>query len=474
MATVKKYEASPDDLKMAQYAMSLPEENQEVPFYKSYPRAIGRGVVKGLQSIGHSFGDPRGLMLDEAGQEALPEEALETQSYLNEEQKLQLNEAANKNFPIGEGSIPRILEGTAKEGTESIAFAPFRGPVQEVVRGAIGGAGAQLIEEAGGPDWLKTAARLVPQVGPELTRNIVNSLPTAAGRAERRLLAEGRRLGLSEEELALTLDQRGFAKDTLQLISTKGGRVPTRFQATRDGLSRVWNTLRGTPEAQGVLSPQARQDLINNISQQMSTLPSTQVDLIRQDWHDLLRSPNQGTDLMDFWRKLNYHIANGERGLGIFKEHLQTGINSISPSLGEDFRITNELYGNFSRVSERMSPNIGSTLFSYGETSAALAALVTGNYPYLATALGVKSARQLATELVTNPRFMNLSSKLINAFTRGLPKIAKHTYDQIVLEVGKTNAEAAAKMSDLDMEDLFKEMRKNEDEEKKQNKNQKN
>jgi hypothetical protein len=467
MATVKKYEATPEDLKTMEYVTSLPDQTQEVPWYKSYPSAIGRGVVKGLQSVGQSFGDPRGLMLDETGQESLPEEALNTKSLLNEEQTLQLNNAAEKNFPIGNDTIPKLLERGTKAGTESVAFIPFAGVGQTLGRAAAGGIGAELAKEAGFGDRVQTGVEIGTQIAPDLGRTIVNRLPGAANRLERRLLQEGRRLGLTEEELALTLNQRGVVTDSLQMVSTKGGRVPDRFQGTRDALSRVWNNLRGTPEAQVVLTPQARQDLINNISTQMARLPAAQVDLIRQDWHDLLRSPNQGTDLIDFWQKLNYHIARGEGGLGTLKGALQEGINSISPSLGHDFQITNQLYGNFHRLAERMQPNVASTLFSHGESTAILGAIVTGNYPVLLSALGVKGARQLATELVTNPRFMNLSSKMINALERGLPNIAKHTYDQLIIEVGKNNAEAASQMSDVNFDSLLKEIRKKESEEKK-------
>jgi hypothetical protein len=125
-------------------------------------------------------------------------------------------------------------------------------------------------------------------------------------------------------------------------------------------------------------------------------------------------------------------------------------LNSISPDLKKDFQLTNQLHGNFHRLAERMGPNIAESLIKAGENGIVLTAITTGNLPLLKKIIAPLGARQLATEMTTNPRFMNLSSRILQSIIHGAPVEAKKAYDQLVIEVGKVNGEAAKKMSNFD------------------------
>jgi hypothetical protein len=329
---------------------------------------------------------------------------------------------------------------------------------------ALGALTGHATKELTGSEGLANAVDIGTQIGPSiLTNRIPNVFQTQAAQEERALIANAERFGMTPEEYALTLNQRGPVKDFIQEVSAKGGRTVERFQRTRESLGRVWNTLRNSPEAQTVLGGQNAGRMINDISTQMARLPTAQRNLITGDFQDLLGSNMQGTDLIDFWQKLNYHIARGEGAIGTLKTPIQTAINTISPQFGADFQMTNRLYGNFHRLSERMGPNVAESLIRAGENGIVVNAITTGNYPLLKHVLSAVAARQVATELSTNPRLMNLSSKLLSSINQRLPQVAQHAYDQLILELGKTNAEAAMKMSDMDWNKFIESLPKEKD-----------
>jgi hypothetical protein len=180
-----------------------------------------------------------------------------------------------------------------------------------------GGVGAEGIKELGGGELAQNLTELGANLGPDIVRNqLVPRIFGNVGQEESRLIEGARRLGLTEQEAALTLNQRGLGKDQLQEISSKGGRLVNRFQKTKNALSRVWDTLRNTPEAQTAISTQGSQQMVNDISNRLSRLPAQQRNLITEDFQDLLASNMTGGDVIDFWQKLNYYIRNGEHGFG--------------------------------------------------------------------------------------------------------------------------------------------------------------
>lgn len=441
----KKFAAKDDEVELVKSVVESPESSKkDLSWYQTYPSALVRGTVEGLERVGES--------ISEAGAFGPLLRSLTGKRVPSEEQRQQVYE---KYLPIGEDLGPRALERGTRASVESIPLGAMGGPLSTAIRAGVGGVGAEGLKEMGAPDWAQTGFEIGSQLVPGLGKKIPNRLPTSASRAEEQLANEARRLGLSEEELALTLNQRGPVTDFLQNISSKGGRTVKRFQRTREALGRVWGALRSSPEAQTTLTGQHSSDLINGISQRLSHLPAEQRARVSQDFQDFIGSSMKGEDVIDFWQKINYYIQNGETGLGTLKPYLQTALERISPSLGKDFQITNQLYGNFHKLAERMGPNIAESLIKAGENGIIVTAITTGNYPLLKKVLSPLLARQLATEMTTNPRLMNISSRLINSVEKGSPVVAKKIYDELVLEIGKTNAEAAMKMSGLDFDKLF-------------------
>lgn len=434
MAVKKNYEASDEDIAYMEFVNSQQPEKQEPSLIQSLTYAPYRAVVSGLAKAGQAFG-PTGTRQD------------------IEASNVNLQNALDEYLPTGNQFLPNAIERGGREGIQAIAMP---GSTPSVVgRSILGGGLAEGAKQLGASPGVQTGVEIATQLSPDLSKKIPNRLPSKAAEAERQLMEDARRLGLSEEELALTLNQRGPLKDFVNEISAKGGRVISRFDATRQALGRVWNNLRGSPEAQKALTPEQSSELVSNLSKKLSKLPSEQADRVMKDYNKFLQSEMKGDDVIELWQNLNYYIDKGERGLGILKDDLQKSLIKLSPDLGKDFQITNKLYGNFHKLAERMGPTVADSLIKAGESGILLSAITTGNYPLLKKVIGPVAARQLATEMSTNPRLMNLSSRFINSFERGSRQIAKKVYEQILLEVGRINGEAAMKMSDMDFDNLF-------------------
>lgn len=436
MAVKGKYSASDDELEYMRMVDSLPDKQAEVPWYKSYPAAAARGAIKGVLGVGK---------LMSGGGTASEEERAQTQA--------NLDDFLEEYFPKGEEFGPAALERGVESGTQAAAFPGS--PIPTAVRGLVGGGAAEGVKQMGGPEALQTGVEVAAQLTPYSGKRIPNVLPGQAAEEQRKLAQFARKAGMSEEELGLTLGKKGAVREFATDIAAKGARTSGAFDKTRVALGRVWNNLRDTPEAQQQLNGVQSSKLITGMSNKLSKMSSELRNKVQTDFNDLLGSQMRGEDVLDFWQKLNYYIGKGERGLGVLKEDLQGAFDSISPKLGNDVKTTNNLWGNYSKLAEKMGPSIADHLISTGEKGAMLSAVTTGNYPLMKKIIGPVGARLLAREMVINPRFQNLSSRFIVAANRGAPQVAKKVYDQMLLEVAKTNAEAAMALSGFDVDQFF-------------------
>lgn len=427
---VKKYDATEEELSYMDFANAVQaKKDEETPWYKSWPAAAARGVAEGVVGIGQTasglLSGPQDRRADKEARTALYDEYL----------------------PVNSGAISSGIE---KAGNLFPLVAAGGGGLGgAALKSAAGGASGEIAKQLGFGELGQSIAEIPALIGPDLARLV----PTAGRQTE--LAQAARRMGMTEEQLSLTLGGRGVVRDLATDVASKGGRTVRAFDDTRAALGRVWDTLRTSPEAQQVMTGQQSSRLINAISHRLSRLPAEARTRIQGDFNDLLASPMRGDDVINFWQDLNYYIQRGERGVGVLKQDLQAALQDLSPALGNDFRITNELYGNYANLAERMGPDIAEHLIRKGEQGIAISAITTGNYPVLKKLLGPVGARLVAREMVINPRLQNLSSRMYIGMRRGLPSVAKKAYDELLVELGKTNSDAAQAISGFDFDEFI-------------------
>jgi len=421
---------------------STADENGKIPFYKSWPSAATKGFIEGSLSL--------------LGMAYEPEEGQDPQEYIKEYQNLRSNlrQKAETALPTNEGLPEELLY---RGGKILPGMAAFGGPIKEILAQTAGGAmGGQVAKEMGGGPLSQAIGEVVGMNALNVANWAIRGRYEGVTPEQNRLAEFGRQQGLTEQDLVLTTNNRGVARDFAEEVATKGGKTVSIFEKTKENLGRVWNSMRERPEAKTALSGEASGKMVNEISKKLSKLPEKQRELIRQDYNDLLSTKMTGEDVIDFWQKLNYHITKGERSLGLLKEDLTKGLESISPEFSRDFTLTNQLYGNFAKQAERMGPDIADKLLNLGESGMLLNAIVTGNMPALQKALGLVGGRLLAREMVVNQRLQNLGSRMISAMNQGSRPAAVQTFNQMIEEIGKTNAEAARVLAQFDIEEYSK------------------
>lgn len=410
-------------------ANELSKQAEPVPWYKSIPSAALKGLINGTAQLGQIMSGTHGQ-----NQET------------DENRQIVLDEALRSNQGLGEKIAERsgeLLPSLAGGGTA---------PLSSVIRAVGAGASSGLAKELGGGDVTQALAELPALLGPDLAKKI----PTRAGSKQEKLAGFARENAVPEKDLGLMLGDQGAIKERLTHIAPKGGTTEKAFGSAKESLNRLWSNIRSSPEAQNALNKEQSESLIQGLLNKIEGMPSEQYERVSGDIIDLLKSPMKGDDIINFWQDLNYYIPKGEKGLGLFKEELSKSLNQISPKLGEEFSMLNDLYGNYSRLHQQMKPSLVDQFFRAGEIGALAYGAISMDIPTLAAVVGPVAARELARRAIISPRLQNLSQRFVNASQRSSPALAKKAYDQFILEIAKEDAETAAKLSEFDAEEFSK------------------
>lgn len=357
----------------------------------------------------------------------------------------------NQALPIRDEPIERILE----RGGELTPLVALGGPA--TFGGIAGSAGRSLL--AGG---LKEGAK---QVGLGETGQSLAELPAFFApnvltkkmfpkRSNEELLAFARFNGLTEQEALLATKDAGSFEQQLEKIASRGGKTVKEFENTHSALSRLYTTLKNSPQAQVPLSGESQAKLINEMSEILSKMPAEIRDRIQRDFSDFVGTQMTPENIIDFWQKLNVFIRKGENQFGLLKKPLQEGIETISPELAKDFELTNQLWGTFSKNLQRMRPDLADRIITTGEAGALVGGIVTGDKNLLTKVLGAIGARKFAEQLVARPRWHNLNGKLINAISSGKYEIANKVASLLADSVKSEFPEVAKQLKEFDFTQL--------------------
>lgn len=425
-----------------------PEQGQEVSRIRSLFSAPLKGLLgelsKGAEQI-QGLVESLPFVGEKVEAGAIAAEASGFKPFAGEKQK-QIEEA----LPTQDKAPERTLERGGRIAPYFALGGGAGGALSALSRITLGAIGGQTAEELGFGPLVQAFAEGISASGPDLAKAI--KLKGFGGE----LADYAKKVGMSEEEAALALRETGPMQHFLSKFSAKGGRATRAFDKTYKALGRVWDTMKARPDAQNQLSGVESSQLINKLSKKLEKMPAEVRGKIQQDYNDLLSTNMTGENIIDFWQKSNYYINKGDSVLGVLKEPLQEALNQISPELGKDFILTNKLSSNYYKVAATMKPGVAEELIQFGEAATFLGGVVTGNLPVMAGVVGTEAGRQLALEMIKNPRLQNFSVRLINGLNRGRGAIVKQVLDLMINEVSKTNAEAAQKLSEIDVEDMMK------------------
>ena len=379
----------------------IPEtpEKSGLDTLKDYGKSALKGIIEGTSALGRTFSP---LKEDYQGQYS-PEKQTET-----------LNEVLPTEDTFGQRTVRRGL----KLAPLAVA-SPFGGASQALIRSGVAGAAGETTKELGGGELAQTIAELSSYMSPSLTKNLVEK-----GKYKT-LINSARKFGLSDDEIS-PLIQSEFKQKWFSKLAKKTGKSEERLSKTKSALDRSYEGLFKSPDSEKVLSSQSSNDLLGSLSKIAEDLPSEVRSRISQDMSDLVKKPITGQSLINLWKDINYYVSKGERQIGLFKEPIRKAIGSLSPELEKDFGLVNDLYKKYYPMAKNLKPHQVDKFVNAAEGLGLVGSVVTWNLPAIGSVIGVHSARLLAREMLINPRFQQLTNKMMIAIKgNSLPVFTK-------------------------------------------------
>ena len=338
---------------------------------------------------------------------------------------------------VGEGETPagRIAGRGAEFLGEGLAYP---GSGTKALLALIGaGVGGQSIRESGLPEGLASGVEIAGSIIPSAIQGRL-----APSRKEAKELTNaGRLLGLTEKEITpLAQSERKVA--TLSKIARKGDRTKELFSDVKNKLGESYQNIRKSVSNLG------------NVDNANKTLLETKFTNIRNDLSKTIKpSPDKESaikfideaidkikvkgaspeELINFWQDINKSVKwnslqGGKKSLAQLKEPILEVLQNVSPTAAKDFEMTNQLYSKYSQIAKKLKPDLVDSFANKAEIMSVVPAgmaFVHGNPWVMAGLAGEAALRTLATEMLTNPYFQNISGKLVQNFNSGSAKGVK-------------------------------------------------
>lgn len=400
-----------------------PTRKSSIPWYKSYPSSLAKGVTQGLIEYGRAFGPTR-------------------EPYDPERTKKILDEL----LPSEEGFVETALEKSGK-------IAPFvasggAGLGRIIGTSAAAGTSGATAKELGFGELGQAIAELPAQIVPDLTRFI------KAGASNKEIVDFARSKGLTEEQITPLIQSRG-KQAVLGKVAQKEGRAQKLLSDSKEAVGLVYKDLYTSEKAAQKVSDRVLFDSIDSMDKKLAQLPDKVRSKIAADYQDLVKSNGTAADFMNFHADLN---AVGDKRLGILKEDINKAIQTVDKDLAKDFQMTNELYSRWAKISKTLKPSVFSQFVEGSQPYRFVGGILTGNPYLLYETAGEFALKSAARELLLSPRFQNLSGKMVDAINNNKFSVAGSIWELMKQEVYSTDKRLASEMEDIDFLDLLENM----------------
>ena len=407
-----------------------PKEKSFFNDIADYGKTFLKGAVEGVSKLGRMMSP---LQPGFGGAETSLEEQTET---------------LNKLIPTDEGYAQKSLRRGLQEAP-SVMASPFGSAIQTLPRAIVAGFLGEGAEELDAPEWAQTALELTAYMGPDITKKLL------ASGSNKGIIEAGRKLGMSDEALTPLL-QSEFKQKWLSKLAPKRGQTQKALRGTQKALGESYEILKKSPNATLEISEKVNGRLINELKSHLSDMPRDVQSKISKDLSDLLNNKITPNSLMNFYKDVSHSFSENTKQLSLLKEPIKKAIQTVSPELAKDFELVNNLYSKYSTIAGRLKPTLTSDIVRAAELLGITGSVLTGNYPTLTFILGEKAGKKLAQQMLINPRFQQLSKKMIVAMNENKFALAKKVIGELNGEILKFAPEAAEQLKELSLEDFEK------------------
>lgn len=431
-----KFAATPEELQFAEAALEEPIQ-EDIPWIQSKLNAIGKGLVKGALDTGRTIGsllneDPLGEPGNQFGQvlgvDITPKEFQKMKkekafgAQTDELDALKEEEDINKRFPTNEGFVEGALERGGK-----LAPSALIGPggiVSNLARTGVAALSGETAKKLGAGETGQTIAEIVGFGSPDIKKALKGRNPR-----QQEIIDFARRKGLTEEQIAPALQQDSQFRKFVARWAYKGKGTQDRLKESKQAVGNIYNDLRQSPNAAQQIDKRIIPDLFDKYVQEYNDLAPSLRKQLDPVFQDLLNSKGTGEDFIKFYQHAYQEVSDPKK-IGKLQEVTRHALDAVSPELGQDFRLANELYSNVLNTSSQLKPPPHADIMLYVKGMSALYGLWTGDYTWLGAAMTPIAARKIATEYLLNPRLQNLGAKISQAINNNQFAIGKKLFDE--------------------------------------------
>lgn len=356
----------------------------------------------------------------------------------------------SKEIQSGIESVSGIGEGKTAEGRIAGRAAEFIGEgaatgggLKTLAALGLSGVAGQGIREIDGPESLASAA----EIGGSFVPSAIAKKLFPNAKSAKDIVDAGRKLGLTEKQIT-PLIQGEQKASILSHTARKGTKTKKLFASIKESLGDSYNNIKEKVKDHGDVNSKNRHILIDKFTSIEEDLQKTlaaspdKKEAIKFIKKAIKKVSNEGAspeELINFWQDINRSvnwnsIQGGKKSLAKLKEPILEVLKNVVPEVTKDFELTNELYSKYSQISKKLKPNLVDAFVNKGEVVAfvpSALAFATGNYLPLVSLGGEVAARLIGREMLINPYFQNISSKLVKNFNQGSVKGVEETVKQV-------------------------------------------
>ena len=440
-----KFDPNEDELAFAKGSEGF-VDNERSNFHKlkSYASAGLKGILKGTNALVSSVGVQK------------------IDSDFNKQAELEdFEQGLDELLPTDEGAVERYIERGGKNVPAAFGAIASGSPALLTAGGAAAGTVlGQTAEEIGLPEPIPTILDVLPGGLSGLAKGKIP--PKNA--EQKSMLALGTKFGIKEKDLAPGLVPPEGLRKYLAKFAWKGESVQERIKQSKAALGTIYEGLKKSPEALKSLNPKYIPDFAKEMKLVLKELHPSLREKVMKPLSELKKSKGTGEDFIRFYQHANQEVADPTK-IGNLQALIRETLTKVDPVLGEEFGLANKLYTNVNRTGHALkAPAIDMLMLT--KAGGALYGLYTGDYTLMAASMGSIAARRLATSFLMDPKLQNLHAKFVTALNNGRNYLAVKTLQEFRTAVKDEAPEFYEQTKDIDVDQLIRAKKGQNDEKK--------
>jgi len=304
---------------------------------------------------------------------------------------------------------------------------------------ATGGAVGQAVEEGTESQLAGSLAELATSLRADkiLTKKLLPGAKT------KDIVEAGRKLGLTEQQLTPLIQKEGKLA-FLGKFARKGDKQEKLIAGIESTLGDAYEFVKtdakklpAIPKEDSAKLADSFDNIVENLKKTVKPNPEKQqaIDFISVASDIVRKEGTTPESLINFYQDVN-HIVNwrkaGQKSAAALKGPIVKALNKADPKLAKEFENLNTLYSKFKTASKHLKPKEIDKYLNMGKIGGLALSLATGHPAGVKAAIGAGVTMEAATQALTNPRFQNMSRKLLKAITDDKTKSALALSRQMV------------------------------------------